>query len=737
MGGERRGDGYLPLFETREATGRIAYRLYVICMFLGICMIWAYRATHIPRKGEEGRWVWIGVFAAEVWFGFYWIITQSVRWNRVDRSTFKERLSQRYEDELPGVDVFVCTADPSIEPPILVINTVLSVMAYNYPPEKLSVYLSDDGGSDLTFYALLEASRFTKHWIPFCKKFNVEPRCPAAYFSTMSGPPYIREAEEWWAMKKMYEEMENRIDTAGKLGRIPEEVRQKHKGFSEWNSGITSRDHQPILQILIDGRGDPNAVDNEGVTLPTLVYLAREKRPQHHHNFKAGAMNALIRVSSEMSNGSIILNVDCDMYANNSESVRDALCFFMDEKNGHEIAYVQFPQNYNNMTKNDLYGTSMKIISEVDFPGLDGYGGPLYVGTGCFHRRESLSGRKYNKQNKEKWESIPIGRKVDESSHDSEERIKGLATCTYEENTQWGNEMGLKYGCPVEDVITGLSIQCRGWKSVYFNPVRKGFLGLAPTSLAQSLVQHKRWSEGDFQILTSKYCPFIYGHGKIKLALQMGYGIYCFWAPNSFPTLFYVIFPSLCLYKGISLFPSIYSPWFLPFMYVIIAEYAYIILESLWHGMTLKGWWNEQRMWLLKRTTSYLFAFVDTLLLLSGIAKSAFIITAKVSDDDVSQRYEQEIMEFGSSSPMFTILASLAILNLFCLIGGATRVMMDGGISVLETLMLQFLLCGSLVLINVPLYQGLFFRKDKGRLPTSLAITSVVVAVLACLIPIY
>ena len=48
-----------------------------------------------------------------------------------------------------------------------------------------------------------------------------------------------------------------------------------------------------FFQILIDGR-DPNAKDKDGFVLPTLVYLAREKRPQHHHNFKAGAMNALV-----------------------------------------------------------------------------------------------------------------------------------------------------------------------------------------------------------------------------------------------------------------------------------------------------------------------------------------------------------------------------------------------------------------------------------------------------------
>lgn len=80
----------------------------------------------------------------------------------------------------------MCTADPTIEPPLMVINTVLSVMAYDYPQHKLSVYLSDDGGSDLTFFALLEASKFAKHWIPYCKKLNVEPRSPAAYFRSLT-----------------------------------------------------------------------------------------------------------------------------------------------------------------------------------------------------------------------------------------------------------------------------------------------------------------------------------------------------------------------------------------------------------------------------------------------------------------------------------------------------------------------------------------------------------------------
>ncbi|XP_039045515.1 cellulose synthase-like protein E2 [Hibiscus syriacus] len=77
---------------------------------------------------------WFGMFLAELWFGFYFSITVVVRWNTVFRSTFKNRLSSRYvEETLPGVYIFVCTADPVIEPPTMVINTVLSVMAYDYP----------------------------------------------------------------------------------------------------------------------------------------------------------------------------------------------------------------------------------------------------------------------------------------------------------------------------------------------------------------------------------------------------------------------------------------------------------------------------------------------------------------------------------------------------------------------------------------------------------------------------
>ena len=70
-------------------------------------------------------------------------------------------------------------------------------------------------------------------------------------------------------------------------------------------------------------------------------------------------------MSTTISNGKIILILDCDMYSTHSQSVRDALCFFMDEDKGQEIAYVQFPQSFDNIAKNDLYGNAISEIVEV------------------------------------------------------------------------------------------------------------------------------------------------------------------------------------------------------------------------------------------------------------------------------------------------------------------------------------------------------------------------------------
>lgn len=81
------------LFETERGKGRKIYRVFAATVFVSVVWIWVYRATLMAPA--SGRWFWIGSFAAELWFGLYWMLTQSVRWNPTHRRTFKQRLTQR------------------------------------------------------------------------------------------------------------------------------------------------------------------------------------------------------------------------------------------------------------------------------------------------------------------------------------------------------------------------------------------------------------------------------------------------------------------------------------------------------------------------------------------------------------------------------------------------------------------------------------------------------------------
>lgn len=80
------------------------------------------------------------------------------------------------------------------------------------------------------------------------------------------------------------------------------------------------------------------------------------------------------------------------------------------------------------------------ILIKVEFQGLNGIGGPLYIGTGCFHRRDTLCGRRYTRADKGEWKRMKNG-KIKESCEELKKRISGLVGCKYEENTEWGKEV--------------------------------------------------------------------------------------------------------------------------------------------------------------------------------------------------------------------------------------------------------------------------------------------------------
>ncbi|GMQ05846.1 hypothetical protein CsSME_00050692 [Camellia sinensis var. sinensis] len=74
--------------------------------------------------------------------------------------------------------------------------------------------------------------------------------------------------------------------------------------------------------------------------MPNLIYVSRHKSKTSPHHFKAGALNALVRVSTIMTNAPIVLTLDCDMYSNDPQTPHRMLCFFSDPKLRPNLGYV-------------------------------------------------------------------------------------------------------------------------------------------------------------------------------------------------------------------------------------------------------------------------------------------------------------------------------------------------------------------------------------------------------------
>ncbi|KAG0613060.1 hypothetical protein M758_6G073600 [Ceratodon purpureus] len=424
------------------------YRLIVAIrmVVLGFFLMWRVR-----HQNPDAIWLWGMSVVCEIWFAFSWILDQLPKLCPINRLTDLAVLKDRFDmpspdnpsgrSDLPGVDIFVSTADPEKEPPLTTSNTILSILASEYPLEKLSCYLSDDGGALLSFEALAEAASFARIWIPFCRKHKIEPRNPETYFLLKGDPTknkvrsdFVKDRRK---VKREYDEFKVRVNG------LPDSIRRRSDAYNaheeirakrhqmesggdpseplnipkatwmadgtHWPGTWTQSgkehgrgDHAGIIQVmlapptaepLMGSSDEENIIDTTDVDirLPMLVYMSREKRPGYDHNKKAGAMNALVRTSAVMSNGPFILNLDCDHYIFNSLAIREAMCFFMD-KGGDRIAYVQFPQRFEGIDPNDRYANHNTVFFDVNMRALDGLQGPVYVGTGCIFRRIALYG---------------------------------------------------------------------------------------------------------------------------------------------------------------------------------------------------------------------------------------------------------------------------------------------------------------------------------------------------------
>ncbi|PQP98459.1 Cellulose synthase [Prunus yedoensis var. nudiflora] len=454
-------------------------------------MIIILRLNLHPVKDAYG--LWLTSVICEIWFAVSWILDQFPKWHPIERETYLDRLSLRYEkegkpSELASVDIFVSTVDPMKEPPLITANTVLSILAVDYPVDKVACYVSDDGAAMLTFEALSETSEFARKWVPFCKKYSIEPRAPEWYFcqkidylKNKVHPAFVRERR---AMKREYEEFKVRINGLVAMAqKVPEDGWTMQDG-TPW-PGNDVRDHPGMIQVFLGNNG---VRDVEGCELPRLVYVSREKRPGKNKNAKSKKDKKKKSKQREASKQIHAL-----------ENIEE----------GIEEPNINKSSNMSQLKLEKKFGQS-----------------PVFVAAAVLENG-----------------GIP---------HDV-----SPASLLKEAIQEWGKEVGWIYGSVTEDILTGFKMHCHGWRSVYCIPKLPAFKGSAPINLSDRLHQVLRWALGSVEIFLSRHCPIWYGYGSgLKWLERFSYINSVVYPWTSLPLIVYCSLPAICLLTGKFIVPE-------------------------------------------------------------------------------------------------------------------------------------------------------------------------------------
>ncbi|KAK9665740.1 hypothetical protein RND81_14G132800 [Saponaria officinalis] len=464
--------------------------------------------------------------------------------------------------------------------------------------------------------------------------------------------------------------------------------------------------------------------------MPFLVYVAREKRRSCPHHFKAGALNVLQRISSIFSNSAYILVLDCDMYCNDTISARQAMCFFLDLKISSSLGWIQYPQKYHNITHSDIYDSQFRITWGVYFLGANGFHGPLIAGTNFYIQRKALYGVDIVNGNdiREIRESLGPSNELLKSlttnnnlnlrelpSHFLQE-AHFLASCIFEKDTKWGNKIGFWYDTVVEDAITCVNLHKKGWKSIYLNPKRPQFLGTATTNFNDIFIQYVRWYSGFIDLTLSNHFPLIHTHSNMHFVEKLMSSYFYIEPFYFFPMMWFSTILPLCFLYGIPLYPQVSDPFLMAFGYILLSSWLKHLLDVLISGGSFTTWLSEQRMWVIKSLTSYLYGTLECITTRLGFHEANFTPTNKVIDDDTTNLYQMGKYDFRTSNMFLVPLVTLVNLNMFCLIIGVLRLLVDHDPGLLLG---QMILVFYGLVLSAPVIEGMVFRTDDGRVPLS------------------
>jgi cellulose synthase (UDP-forming) len=295
------------------------------------------------------------------------------------------------------------------------------------------------------------------------------------------------------------------------------------------------------------------------------IYISRADRA----GAKAGNLNNALK----QSGGDFIVTLDAD-HVPMPDLIEQLIGFFASP----DVAVVQTTQDFYNLDsfqhlthwQKQRAWQQQELFFSVIQPGKDGYNATFYCGSPAMLRRKAL------------------------------EDVGGFATESI-----------------TEDMHTGLRLQKKGWKVLYYN--RTVARGLAPQTYRGFATQWQRWGCGAMQVLRGENPLF--GRG-LSFGQRLSYfaSFYFYWM--SYQKFIYIATPIFCLLSGIYPLvaaPRVFAMYFIP--YFLLNIMATASLQGGLRGFWLSEEFNIIKMPVLMKTIAGLFR-----------REAAFKVTPKAQD---------------------------------------------------------------------------------------------------------
>jgi cellulose synthase (UDP-forming) len=197
---------------------------------------------------------------------------------------------------------------------------------------------------------------------------------------------------------------------------------------------------------------------------------------------------------------------------------------------------------------------------------------------------------------------------------------------------------GIAIGVIVEDWATGMSLQAKGYKSLFLNEMVS--VGAAPENFSSYLVQRVRWAEGTIKILYTKFSPLrIRGLNLIQKINHMSSVI--FWIDQATQSISYVA-PALFFLLGMRS------------MDTSLLEIIYYWVPNYFFGLFLVSWVIGSRTILVTYSYNALMCFYLFPTVISTLLFPNRKVKFKVTDKGLSNK--QTSLNFKLMRPIIILL---------------------------------------------------------------------------------